>query len=88
MQNNVHVVGRLPRRDVDKAKANAAAFQIANQGPLDIAVTIPADNDDRRAECLDLFQDSWIAYVTQMPDFVRVGRERFQSCRQFVVRIG
>jgi hypothetical protein len=53
-----------------------------------LAVAIPAHDCDRRTKRLDRLQDSRVANIPEVPDFVRAGRERLDLRREFIVSVG
>lgn len=88
MENDVNILGRMVRRNMDEPKSHAVPFQIDEERPLEIAVAISANDGDGRPDRLDRAQDTRRAEVAEVPDFISARRQRFQRCRQMVVRIG
>ena len=88
VQDHVHVFWRAFRRNVDELKTHAVPFQVNCQRPIEIAVAIAADDGDGRPKCLDCLKNGRRANVAEMPDLIRVGRERLDVRRQFIVSVG
>jgi len=53
MENDVNILGRMVRRNMDEPKAHAVPFQIDQERPLEIAVAISANDGDGRPDPFD-----------------------------------
>ena len=88
MQDNIDIIRRSFRRDVDEPKLQTFTLKIDNQRPILIPIAIAADNRERRTDCLEIKRDCRLANITQMPNLNR-GRGEIENCLgQFIVSIG
>ena len=87
MQQNIDIVGRLPRRDMLQAEFQSTAHKIDNQRPLEIGVTISAHESDSWTDCAKFVQNPFCADVSKMPDFICISRHLADIFRQTIVRI-
>lgn len=87
VQNDVDIFRDVIRRNVHEPTPDPVPFQINRERPVEIAVAISAHDRDRRPERLDRLQDSRVANIAQMPDFIHAGGKRLDLGRQFVVRV-
>ena len=87
MQNNIDIVRRNFRRNVDKPKLQTFALKIDNQRPILSPIAIAADNGQPRTNRFEIERDRRFANVAQVPDLVRLARKLDNLRRQFVMRI-
>ena len=73
---------------MDEAKPDSVSLQVNEQGPIEIAVAISPDDRHGRPKILDSLKNVRRADVAEMPDLIRLNRERFQINRQFIVGVG
>jgi hypothetical protein len=88
MENHIDILRRDIRRNVNQTKPHPVSLQVDREWPIEIAIAIAAYDCDRRPESLDRLENGRGAHIAEMPDFVRISRQRFDVRRQFVVRIG
>ena len=71
-----------------EAKADAVSFQIYDQRPLEIAVTVAAHQRHRRSDVFQVQEQTGRADIAEMPDFVCAFRQRRKVVGEMIVRIG
>jgi len=79
MQNNINIIWRTFRRNMLQTKLHTGPNEIDNQRPVEVGVTIAANNRDRRTDRTQLFQDDIRADIAQVPYLVRVLCQRFNN---------
>ena len=87
MQHNIDIIRRIFRRDMHEPKLQPFSFKIDNQRPVLVPIAIPANDCQRRTDCLQIERDCRLANVAQMPDLIRLARKIENRLRQFVMRV-
>jgi len=87
MQNNIDIVGRMIRRNMDKSKLQSFARKVDHQWPVRIPIAISAHDGERRPDRLQIVGDRRLANVAEMPDLVGFDGEIKNRRREFVMRI-
>ena len=87
MQNNIDIVRRNFRRNVNQSKFQSFACQIDNLRPVFVPIAIPAHNRERRADRLQIERDRRLANIAEVPDLVRIARKIDNLLRQFVMGV-
>ena len=87
MQDNIDIVRRSFRWNVNKPKLQTFALEIDNQRPVLIPIAIAADNGQRRTDRFKVERDRRLANVAQVPNLVRLARKIEDLLRQLVMRI-
>ena len=67
---------------------HAVSFQVRCDRPLGVTVAIATDQGHGRSETLDCLENCRCANITEVPDLIGAGRERFQIRGQFVMGVG
>ena len=88
VQDHIDILGRPFRWNVNQAKPEAVSVQVDRKGPIGIAVTISPHDGDGRSERLDCLENSRVANIAEMPNFVRIRGQRLEFRGQFIVGIG
>jgi hypothetical protein len=88
MQEDIHVLRHARWWNVNEAKADAVSFQIDDQRPLEIAVTVAAHHRHRRSNVFQSYEQAGRANIAEMPDFVCAFRQCLKVVREMIVRIG
>ena len=87
MQNNIDIVRRSFRWNVNKPKLQTFALKVDNQRPVLVPIAIAADNGQRRTDRFKVERDRRLANVAQVPNLVRLARKIEDLLRQLVMRI-
>jgi hypothetical protein len=88
MENYIDIVRRTLRWNMLQPKFDSSADQIDHQRPLKIAVAISAYDHNGWTHGTQFLQNPFRAQIAQVPDFVRLLRQRFNARRQPIMRVG
>lgn len=88
MQENIDIIRRSIGWNVLKANFQSAPHKIENQGPLEIAIAISADNRDSRPDSLQFVQNRFCTNIAKVPDLISVLGHLLHALRQTIVRVG
>lgn len=87
MQNNIDIVRRNFRWNVDETKLQTFALKVDNQRPVLVPVAIAAHNSQRRTDRFEIERDRRFTNIAQMPNLIRLARKIDNLLRQFVMRV-
>ena len=87
MQHNIDIFRRDIRRNMDEPKLQPFAFEVDNQRPVVVPITIAAHDCQRRTDRLQVKRDCRLANISQMPDLVRVAGKIDNFAWQLVMSI-
>ena len=88
MQNNIDIIRRIFRRNMNEPELQTFAGKIDNQGPVDVPIAIAAHHDQRRTDRFQVQRDRRFANITQMPNLIRIPRKIDNLLRQLVMSVG
>ena len=88
MQENIHIIRRMIRRNVLQSKFQPAADKIDDQRPFKIAVAISPHERDAWPDGPQLVKNRVRANVPKMPGFIGVFSHFLHAFRQTIVRVG
>ena len=72
VQENIDIIRRSIGWNVLKANFQSAPHKIENQGPLEIAIAISADNRDARPDSPQFVQNRFCTNIAKVPDLISV----------------
>src|SRR5205085_10154427 len=87
MQNNIDIIRRIFRRNMDESKLPTFARKIDNQRPIRVPVAVSAHDRQRRTDRFQVERDRRFANIAQMPDLVRTAGKIDNLLRQLVMRV-
>ena len=87
MQENIDMSRRLIGRGVLQTEFQSAAYEIDNERPFEVGITISAHESDSRTNCAEFVQNSFCANVSKVPDFICILRDLADIFRQTVVGV-
>lgn len=87
MQNNIDIVWRNFRRNMDQPELQPGAFKIDNERPIRVPIAIAAHHRERRTDLFEVAGNCRLANISQVPDLIRLARKLDNLWRQFVMRV-
>jgi hypothetical protein len=88
VQEDVDLLRRLRRRNVDEPETDAIALQIDEQRPIRFGVAIAAHEGDGRADIFQPNEQTGRAEIAQVPDLIDVVRQRLKVFWKTIMRVG
>jgi hypothetical protein len=88
MQNNIDIIRRIFRRNMNEPELQTFAGKIDNQGPVGVPIAIAAHHGQRRTDRFQVQRDRRFANITQMPNLIRIPRKIDDLLRQLVMSVG
>ena len=88
VQNNIHIVRRNFRWNVDEPELQTLSPKIKDQRPVRVPITIPAHDYQRRTNRLQVVGDCRLANVAQVPNLIRLVGKIHDHLWQLIVSIG
>ena len=87
MQNNIDIIRRIFRRNVDESKLQTLSREIDNERPVLVPVAIAANDSEWRPNRLEIEGDRRFTNISQMPNLVRVAGKIDHLRRQLVMGV-
>jgi hypothetical protein len=87
MQNNIDIVRRSLRRNMNQSKLQTFAHKVDNERPVHVPVAISAYHSQRRTDLFQIERDRRLAHIAQVPNLIRVRRHLENLLRQLIMSI-
>ncbi len=87
MQNNIDFGRRRFWRNMHEPEFQAFTYEIDEQRPVLVPITISANHSQRRPNRFEIESNRRFANVAQVPDLVRLARKLQNLWRQLVMRV-
>ena len=88
VQENIHIIRGMIRRNVLQSKFQASSHEIDDKRPLEIGVAISAHIGDGRSDGPQLVKNRFGADVAKMPDLIPFLGHFAHAIREPIVCIG